>query len=94
MRPRWLPVPHSDYHQTEMSRVLSWPPAITTSATYTLRLLGSRLGTLGSAVLLPRSLPLQSLLGHTQSKPLSPAPTSQMILLSSPRARPDLAPDS
>lgn len=37
---------------------------------------------------------LQSLLRHTQSKPLSPIPTSEMALLSSPRARPDLVPDS
>lgn len=40
------------------------------------------------------SSPLQSRLGHTQSKPLSVAPTSETALFSSPRARPDLAPDS
>lgn len=77
-----------------MSRVPSWPPAITTSATYTLRLLRSRLGTSGSAVPLQAgSSPLQSRLGHTQSKPLIPVPTSEIALLSSPWARPDLAPD-
>lgn len=36
---------------------------------------------------------LQSLLGHTQPKSLSPIPTSEMALLCPPRARPDLAPD-
>ncbi|MEJ1279879.1 hypothetical protein NN561_010816 [Cricetulus griseus] len=40
------------------------------------------------------SSPLQSLLGHTQPQTLSPSPTSETAHLSSPRARPDLAPDS
>lgn len=52
---------------------------------------------MGSAVPLPRLClrPYKSLLGHTQSKPLSPIPTSGIALFEfSQGARPDLAPDS
>lgn len=52
---------------------------------------------MGSAVPLPGLClrPYKSLLGHTQSKPLSPIPTSGIALFEfSQGARPDLAPDS